>query len=123
MLSAHLGVDLPPEIGEPTSCIEETADNDLVCLNWGQAAQFQVKEMKGPDGEETGCYNVQWQNQKYIPYRKDASLKSMTDCFLLEDGTYWFVGPEEYHQHFPMRYCLILIFNKDVTCLAEIISS
>ena len=103
MLSARLGVDLPPELGEPISCTDESDAEDIVCWKWGQAAQFQVKEMRYSSEDETECYDIQWQNQKYIPYRGDTSLRSMTDCFLLEDETFWFVGPEEYHQHFPLR--------------------
>ena len=105
MLSVRLGVDLPPELGDPTSCTDNTEDGDIICWNWGKAAQFQVRESETSSQEETECYDVIWQNQNHIPYRGDASLTSMTDCFLLEDDTYWFVGPEEYHQHFPMRYC------------------
>ena len=103
MLSAHLGVDLPPELGEPTSCINDTDAHDVICWNWGKAAQFQVTKLDTSDEEENSCYDIRWQNQKYVPSRGDASLSSMTDCFLLEDDTYWFVGPEEYYQHFPMR--------------------
>ena len=103
ILSSHLGIDLPPELGEPTSCKDETDEEDIICWNWGMAAQFQVTKLKIADEDESNCYEITWQNPEHISYRGDASLSSMTDCFLLEDETYWFVGPEEYHQHFPMQ--------------------
>ena len=101
LLSARLGVDLPPELGEPTPCIEDSVNTDHICWAWGEAAQFQV-DKRNADDDDT-CYDITWQNREYIPFRGEASLRSMTDCFLLEDDTHWFVGPEEYYQHFPMR--------------------
>ena len=102
-MSARLGVDLPPELGDPTPCKDGDDDIDRICWNWGEAAQFQVDKRDGSSSDDDACYDISWQNQEYIPFRGESSLRSMTDCFVLEDDTHWFVGPEEYHQHFPMQ--------------------
>jgi hypothetical protein len=39
------------------------------------------------------CYNVHWESNV---------LKSFQDCFDLSPNHKWFVGPEEYVQHFPL---------------------
>ena len=40
------------------------------------------------------CYNVHWETNV---------LKSLQDCFDLSTSHQWYVGPEEYEQHFPLK--------------------
>ena len=72
-------------MGIPNNCQEED-----FCLEWGSAAKFTVAK--------TGdfCYDLRWTTN---------ILQKFEDCFSLgsQNNVYWFGGPEEYYQRFPMN--------------------
>ena len=84
-LEGFLGKSLPEILGMPNNC----QDGDF-CLEWGSAAKFTVAK--------TGdfCYDLRWSTN---------ILQKFQDCFSLGTGNnvYWFGGPEEYYQRFPMN--------------------
>ena len=86
-LEGFLGKSLPEILGMPNNCQDED-----FCLEWGSAAKFTVAK--------TGdfCYDLRWSTN---------ILQKFQDCFSLGSSTgnnvYWFGGPEEYYQRFPMN--------------------
>ena len=84
-LEGFLGKSLPEILGIPNNCQEED-----FCLEWGSAAKFTVAK--------TGdfCYDLRWTTN---------ILQKFQDCFSLgsQNNVYWFGGPEEYYQRFPMN--------------------
>lgn len=83
LLSWNLGTELPHELEDPTQC-----SNGNICWKWGNLAQLTVD--KSSDGQ---CYEVNWSVNQ---------LSSAMDCFKIGEAK-WFVGAEEYFQHFPME--------------------
>lgn len=104
-LRGQLGLQVPPELGEATTCSDST-----LCWTWGNVAKLAISKSQGTifvivlrrGGKESVyckilddvCYDIMWTS---------TILKSFEDCFNLEDEHYWFVGPEEYEQHFPIK--------------------
>ncbi len=88
VLSGQLGVDLPPELGQPTAC----SDGDI-CWHWGDAARLVVAKDVDVEDPDVSCYNVGW---------RTAGLVGVEDCVDVGSAS-WFAGQEEYEQHFPMR--------------------
>lgn len=78
-------MNLPPELGQASVCAGDAA----LCWNWGTAAKLTVDK----SSDET-CYKIKWET---------TGLTSNRDCVDIGSAPFWFGGPEEYNQHFPLQ--------------------
>jgi len=83
-MSGSLGASLPDSIGQPTFTV---CDQGAFCFSWEDVADMKVKEVNEK------CTEIEWRSNK---------LKEVEDCIDI-GSDFWFGGPEEREQHFPMR--------------------
>ena len=82
--TGQMGLNLPPELGQASSCTD-----GAICWNWGATAKLIVDK-----SADDACYNVKWETR---------DLASNRDCVDISSAPFWFGGPEEYYQHFPLQ--------------------
>ena len=84
VLNGLLGQDLNLEnLPDPVICSE-----DQTCLDFASLAKLTI------NSKDEVCHQVTWETNH---------LKSLKDCFNLDNDHQWYGGPEEYYQRFPMN--------------------
>ena len=89
-MSGTLGANIPDSFKEP---LEDNLSATSTRFSWGSATSVKVSESN--IAAQAKCYEVAWDTPR--------ELSVLEDCFDIEDGVYWYGGPEEFTQHFPLR--------------------
>lgn len=84
-LAGQLGLNLSSVLGQPSKCSEGD-----ICWRWGTASDYVAELAVSQMGDS--CYSIIWQTEL---------LRGFKDCIEIGNA-HWYVGPEEFYQHFPL---------------------